>query len=459
MRLWQITVATAALLTTASWLSGFPSSLLNELSATTSQNLCSKVFVSGLDPAQAFADHIAPEPGVFLVAWAVTPDIDRVKKEVGTTIAGLFYRRSVYAEGRGCTLTYPGYPDPQSLSPPEPVTAALPKIAGNAIVAPETPALAAAINQAFTENEPSALRTKAVVVVHNGRVIGERYAPGVNPSTRLLGHSISKSVVNALIGVLVRDGQLSVTDPAPIPEWKSPGDTRAQITVENLLRMNAGFGFDEGGGASAATHMWFAEPDTAHFAALAKLQSAPGERWGYSSRSFSLLSRIVRTRLNADPQAFRDFAWREIFGPLGMSSFTPEFDAAGTMMGAQATLATARDWAKFGLLYLNDGVVGGKRILPEGWVKWSTTPTPGSGYGAGFWLNTTSYVIEPWNFRWGIPGAPKDAYMARGYMGQYIIVVPSANLVVVRFGQSRGKGAGIESAGALVKNVIAALRN
>jgi CubicO group peptidase (beta-lactamase class C family) len=231
-----------------------------------------------------------------------------------------------------------------------------------------------------------------------------------------------------------------------------------EITIENLLRMNAGFGFDEGGGASVATHMWFAEPNTARFAASAELQSAPGTRWGYSSRSFTLLSRIVADRLNANPQAFRDFAWRELFGPLGMTSFTPEFDATGTFMGAQASFATPRDWARFGQLYLDDGVVAGKRILPEGWVKWTTTPTPGSGYGAGFWLNNTDEVIEPWNMRWGIPGAPRDAFMARGYMGQYIVIIPSAKLVIVRFGQSHGKGAGIESVGALVSSVVEALK-
>jgi CubicO group peptidase (beta-lactamase class C family) len=274
----------------------------------------------------------------------------------------------------------------------------------------------------------------------------------------LLGHSITKSVVNALAGVLVRDGKLSVTEKAPVSDWQSPDDGRKAITIENLLRMNAGFGFDEGGGASIATHMWYGEPDTADFAASAELQTAPGTRWGYSSRNFTLLSRIVGDRLKANPQAFRDFAWRELFGPLGMSSFTPEFDSAGTFMGAQASFATPRDWARFGQLYLNDGVVAGRRILPEGWVKWTTTPTLGTGYGAGFWLNNTDDVIEPWGMRWGIPGAPRDAFMARGYMGQYIVIVPSAKLVIVRFGQTHGKGAGIESVGALVSSVVEALK-
>jgi len=448
----------AAVMTGAAVLSGFPSRLFAEASSATSQTLCSKVFISGLDPKQAFDDHMAPEPGMFLISWAVVPDIDRVRGEVRTTIAGFYPRRSVYAAGRGCTLSYPGFENPLPLGALPPVQALQPPLAGEQTVVATNPLVRAAIDRAFTDTSGDPLRTKAVVVLHEGRLIGERYAPGVGPGTPLLGHSITKSVVNALVGVLARDGMLSVSDKAPVRAWQSADDERQAITIENLLRMNAGFGFDEGGGASVATHMWYGEPDTADFAASAELQSAPGTHWGYSSRSFTLLSRIVADRLKANPQELRDFAWRELFGPLGMTSFTPEFDATGTFMGAQASFATPRDWARFGQLYLDDGVVAGKRILPEGWVKWTTTPTPGSGYGAGFWLNNTDEVIEPWNMRWGIPGAPRDAFMARGYMGQYIVIIPSARLVIVRFGQSHGKGAGIESVGALVSSVVEALK-
>lgn len=458
MRMITVLGLLAVVITGAAVLTGFPSRLLAEASSATSQNLCSKVFISGLDPQQAFDDHMAPEPGMFLIDWAMSPEIDRANGEVRTTIAGFYPRRSANAAGRGCTLSYPGVEDPSPLSAPPPVQALQPPLAGEQTVVASNPLVRAAVDRAFTETGGTLLRTKAVVVLHEGRLIGERYAQGVGPGTPLLGHSITKSVVNALIGVLVRDGKLSVTDSAPIPAWQSAGDKRRAITIENLLRMNAGFGFDEGGGASTATHMWFAEPDTARFAASAELQSSPGTRWGYSSRSFTLLSRIAADRLNANPQAFRDFAWRELFGPLGMNSFTPEFDATGTFMGAQASFATPRDWARFGQLYLDDGVVAGQRILPEGWVKWTTTPTKDSGYGAGFWLNNSDEVIEPWNMRWGIPGAPRDAFMARGYMGQYIVIIPSAKLVIVRFGQSHGKGAGIESVGALVSSVVEALK-
>lgn len=457
MRRLLVILSLFATLLAAAWISGWPGGLLDEASGSTSQTLCSKVFVSGLDPETVFREHLLPEPGMWLIAWAVRRDVDRARREVRASIGGLFPRRAIFAEGRGCTLEYPGYAPPADLASAPTVPALRPPIAGDSIVAPSNPALVVALDAAFADPRHEGLNTKAVVIVHDGQVIAERYAPGYGPDTKLLAHSITKSVVNALAGVLVREGRLAVGERAPVKAWQGTNDPRGFITIENLMRMNAGFGFDEGGGSSAATQIWFRHPDTAGAAAEAKLLSSPGKRWGYSSRSYALLARIVQDRVGGSPQAMRDFAYREIFGPLGITSFTPEFDASGTMMGGQASLATPRDWARFGLLYLNDGVIAGHRILPEGWVHWSTTPTPGTGYGAGFWLNTTDDMIGEWGFRWGLPGAPRDAYMARGYMGQYIIVVPSAKLVVVRFGQSHGKGAGIESAGALVRSVIAAL--
>ena len=212
--------------TTSAWVSGFPGTLLDEASAATSQTLCSKVFVSGLDPSQVFAEHLAPEPGMVIIAWAISPKIDRTRREVRTRIAGLFLRRSVYADGRGCTLTYSGFPDPKPFPLPPKTTILLPAIAGPGVVAPSDPAIEAAINQAFAENEHLPLLTKAVVIVHDGRIIGERYAQGIGPDTPLLSHSIAKSVVNALVGVLVRVGKLNVTERAPVREWNTPGDNR-----------------------------------------------------------------------------------------------------------------------------------------------------------------------------------------------------------------------------------------
>lgn len=431
-----------------------PDALLHEARGAIAQTLCTKTFVSGLDPAAAYAEHLRREPGMGLIDWAVRTDVDRTRREVRVRIFGA-ERRAMFAEGRGCTLAYPGAEAPEELRPPPPATPALAPIADDDAPIVAEGALAAAIDAAFAEPGGAARNTKAVVIVHKGRIVGERYAPDVGVATALLGHSLSKSVVNALTGVLVRDGRLRVSDRAPIAAWRN--DARGAVTIDNLLRMDAGFGFDEGGGASIATHIWFAEPDTARASSDAVLRGAPGSAWGYSSRSYVLLSRILADGIGG-PQAFADFAHRELFGPLGMTDVTMEFDAAGTPMGANAFLATPRDWARFGLLYLRDGVAGDRRILPEGWVRYSATPTGSTGYGAGFWLNTTDAAIPEWRATFGIPGASADAFMARGYLGQYIVVVPSADLVVVRMGVSHARAAEIGSVGSMVRDAIAALR-
>lgn len=432
-----------------------PAALLREATGSVSQNLCTKTLASSLSPGDVMRDHLLPEPGMGAIAWGLRYEVDRDAQEVRASVFGGSPSRSVFREGRGCTLVYPGIAAPQALTPLVHAPALLPDIAEEDVIAPQDVRLVAALDAAFAEpGRGSPRNTQAVVVVRGGRIIAERYAPGLNADTALLSHSIAKSVVNALVGVLVREGRMRVDDPAPVDAWR--GDGRGAITIDNLLRMNAGFGFDEGGGASIATHIWYTEPDMAVAAARAELETAPGAQWGYCSRCYIMLSRAIGDAAGGGPQGVRDFAQREVFDPLGMHSVTLEFDASGTMMGANSMLATPRDWARFGLLYLHDGVVGGRRILPEGWVEYSTRPTGDAGYGAGFWLNTTDAEIANWQMRWGIPGAPRDAYMARGYMGQYVVVVPSEDLVIVRFGQSHARASDVASVGQLVRDVIAA---
>ena len=227
-------------------------------------------------------------------------------------------------------------------------------------------------------------------MLHDGRVVAERYAPGYGIDTPLLGWSMTKSVINALVGILVRQGRLSVAGPAPVPAWRDPSDPRHAITVEQLMRMTSGLALDETNtGFDPSSRMLSTEPDMAGFAESASLQAPPGTRYHYSSPSTLILSRIVRDAVGGRAEDVRRFAARELFAPLGMRGVTLEFDAAGTPVGSSYMYATARDWARFGLLYANDGVAGGRRILPEGWVGYSASPTPGSrdGYGAGFFTN------------------------------------------------------------------------
>lgn len=427
-------------------------------SSATSRYICTKTFVSGLEPEDIYAQDVRPESGMGLIDWALRFDVDRERKHVRTTVLGLFESRSVYREGFGCVLVNVGA-KPVALAPAaasDDVPAVLPEIAGSEPVAGDA-ALQAAIDGAFIEPASGPRRwTQAVVVVQAGRVIGERYAPGYGIGTPLLSQSIAKSAINALIGILVRDGKVSIADRVALVRRGANGDVGDGATVDQLLRMSSGLPLDERRG-SQNTQRMFIEPDTATFAQATKLVAPPGTRWAYSNLGYALLSRIVRDAIKGDERAIRDFAQRELFGPLGMRHVTMEFDAAGTPAGADAMLATAREWAKFGLLYLNDGVVAGRRILPEGWVTYSMRRTLDTGYGAGFWLNLTNAPTTPWGLPWGLPGAPSDAYFARGYLGQFLIVVPSHNLVVVRFGASHRPGGDAEGVGALVHDVIATM--
>ncbi len=279
--------------------------------------------------------------------------------------------------------------------------------------------------------------TKAVVVVHDGHVVAERYARGYGLDTPMLSWSMNKSVVNALVGILVRQGRLAVGAPAPVPAWRDPSDPRHAITVEQLMRMTSGLALDEtNSGFDPASRMLFTEPDMAGFAQSAALAAPPGTRYHYSSPSTLILSRVIRDAVGGRAEDVRRFAERELFAPLGMRGVTLEFDATGTQVGSTYMYATARDWARFGLLYANDGVANGRRILPEGWVAYSASPTPGSrdGYAAGFFTNRGESEFGRLRVRGGMPA---DSFFASGTQGQRIVVAPVRRLVVVRLGRSQ----------------------
>jgi CubicO group peptidase (beta-lactamase class C family) len=452
------TIVAAAIAVGAFYLTG-SDTLIRTATGAVSQNLCSKTFVSGIAPDETYAQDMRPEPGMGLIDWALRYDVDHATKTVRTTMLGLFESLSIYRDGYGCVLVHEGsthaHPQPPTVAD---VPALLPEIAGPALVTPSNAALANALDGAFAEPAAGARRwTQAVVVVHGGHVIAERYAPGYSIDTPLLSHSIAKSVINALVGILAREGKMSASAIAPVARWQANGDAGDAVSVDQLLRMSSGLPLDEGIGPGLAQRMWFVEPDTAKFALATPLTAPPGSRWAYSNLGYAVLSRMVREAIGRGPADVTDFARHELFGPLGMQHALIEFDGAGTPAGSNAMFATAREWARFGLLYLNDGVVGGRRVLPEGWVAYSRQQTLDAGYGAGFWLNTTTTPIPVWERPWGMPGAPRDAYFARGYLGQYVIIIPSENLVIVRFGASHIPGGDIEGTGALVHDVVAAL--
>jgi CubicO group peptidase (beta-lactamase class C family) len=425
--------------------------------------LCTETFVSGLDPARVFAETTSAMPGAGLISWALDYKLDRARKDVRVTLLGLGESHAVYrGEGLGCYLDHGGAVADIALPAVESQPALLPEIAGRAIVAPQTPQLAAALDRAFAEPEkPPYRHTRAIVVVKDGHIIAERYADGIGIDTPLLGFSATKSVMSALTGILVRKGALKLDEPVPVGAWQNPGDPRRAITLDHLLRHTAGLALGSSLQASLASalepvnRMKFMEPDMAAYAEGIPLESEPGSAWSYHDGNTIILAHLIREATGGRASDMMRFARQELFGPLGMRHVTLEFDASGNAEGSSQMLASARDWARFGLLYLNDGIVGGRRILPEGWVKYSASPTPNAwvGYGASFWTNLGDsfgaiYRIEH--------GWPRDAFFAKGTIGQYVVIVPSERLVIVRLGRSPNwppEGDGVFQ---LVTDVVAA---
>ncbi|MEH2505233.1 CubicO group peptidase (beta-lactamase class C family) [Bradyrhizobium sp. AZCC 1578] len=428
--------------------------------------LCTETFVSGLDPARVFAETTSAMPGAGLIAWALDYRLDRARKDVTVTLFGLGGSHAVYrGEGLGCYLDHGGAVAEIVLPPSETKPALLPDIAGRAIVEPQAPQLALALDRAFAEPDRSTPQnTRAVVVLKDGRIVAERYAEGIGIDTPLLGFSATKSIISALAGVLVRKRALKLHEPVPIAAWQQPGDPRRAITLEHLLRHTAGLRLGSSLQASLASalepvnRMKFMEPDMAAYAVSMPLESAPGAAWNYHDGNTVILAHLIRQATGGSAAHMIDFARQELFEPLGMRSVTLEFDTSGNAEGSSQLLASARDWARFGQVYLNDGVAGGKRILPEGWVKYTATPTPNAwvGQGAGFWTNLgdsfgATYRTER--------GWPRDAFYAKGTLGQYVIVVPSERLVIVRLGRSPNWPPEADGVFELVRNVVAATGN
>ena len=436
-----------------------PDRALRTTTGTAAHDLCSETFVSQLDPDQVFAESLRPRPGFRRMAWAMKYTVDHGRREVRASLLGTLASRAVFRDGIGCVLVHGDEPIATTkLAGRLHADALLPAIAGPALVEPTEPRLKAALDAAFLEpDQPPHRHTKAVVIVHDGKVIAERYAEGYGINTPILGFSMTKSVTNALVGILIHQRRLVTDAPAPIAAWQVGTDPRGAITIEQLMRMNSGLALDEtGSGFDPSNQMFYDEPDMAGYAQRAKLLAAPGTRWAYSSASTHLLARIVRDRVGGTAEAVQRFAFTELFDPLGMRSVTLEMDATGTPVGAHYMLASARDWARFGSLFLNDGVVGGRRILPEDWVEFSTAPTLGTAYGAGWWTNRGNDPAALHRIKVGVPA---DAYFAFGNLGQRIAVIPSERLVIVRMARAHlqyGDMAGFEK---LVKDTIASLHS
>ena len=288
-------------------------------------------------------------------------------------------------------------------------------------------ALAPVLQRALDGNsyaEPGGTVTTAVIILRDGRIVAERYRPGFGIHSGYRTWSTSKSISAALIGIAAKQGLLHLDDPAAIPEWSYPGDPRRAITYKHLLWMSSGL---YSGGANTYA-VYFGGEDVVSAVTTTPLEVAPGTRWKYANNDTLLLLRALRHVLGDDLRYLR-FPYDELLHPLGMYHTRMEVDHLGNFVGSSQTYTTARDLARFGLLLAADGVWNGRRLLPEGWVKFSATPAPTRppvagqwGYGAQFWLLDQ------------MPGVPPGTFTTAGNKGQFVTVVPGHDLVIVRTG-------------------------
>lgn len=395
---------------------------------------CSGIFVAGRPQDRVLHDDL----GSFPVRLA-TCSVDYQDSSVTATVWGLASRKAIYRWRLGATLIN-GMTE-ETLREQHVIRPAAPVVNADTIDWPrgdrvqpvaavsglQAAGLQAAVGRAFGEGGMPNTGTRAVVVVWHGRLAAERYADGFDRHTRLAGWSMTKSIVNALAGILAGKGKLDTGAPAPVPEWA--GDDRRSIRVADLMHMRSGLRWWEFyGGPSDATDMLFKEANMGEYAINSGLKHPPGEVFNYSSGTANILSLIIRKAVGDDH--YYRFPYEELFEKTGMYSAVLEPDASGTFVGSSYCYATARDWARFGMLYLHDGIWNGRRILPEGWVKWTTT---GTSYGALWWLNRED------GGRRRHPGIPADCFACEGYEGQYVWVVPSKDLVVVRMAMEHGR--------------------
>jgi CubicO group peptidase (beta-lactamase class C family) len=275
------------------------------------------------------------------------------------------------------------------------------------------------------------VETHAVVIVQGGRLIHERYGPQHGPGATCLSWSMAKSITQALVGLLVKDGKLDIYAPADVPEWSAPMEARRAISTDELLRMSSGLEFAEvyepDKPSDTIEMLWGSgKDDVAHYAANKPLIHDPDTFWSYSSGTTNIVSRALSRTLDAYGPDFHAFMRKRLFEPLGMQSPVPKFDAAGTFIGSSFCFASARDFARFGLLYLRDGVWEGRQLLPDNWADYARIPTwqqegiDEGPYGAHWWLGL------------GGPGS----FSANGHEGQFTLVVPDLDMVVVRHGRT-----------------------
>ena len=402
---------------------------LDIITGFSAKSVCSCTFEAGRD----LKSIEEGDNDIDMVNYA-TNNINLEEKSVTSAFFGLKKRTAVYKEGIGCVLL-PEKSAKEALTFHKPnrkiSQSSLPYPYGNSAEKDSVfsninyDVLNMAVENAFDcEGYEQKNRTRAVVVLYKDQVVAEKYAKGFSRETKLLGWSMTKSITSAVLGVLEKQGKISLTQNKLFQEWEK--DDRSKITLNNLLQMNSGLEWVEDYNTiSDVTKMLFLEPDMTKPQLYKSLVGQPNKSWNYSSGTTNLLSGFIRNQFKTH-QEYLDFWYAELIDKIGMSSMVIETDLAGNYVGSSYSWATARDWAKFGLLYLHKGNWNGEQVLNESWVKYAARPTNGSNgeYGAHFWLNAGGIY----------PNVPKDLFSCNGYQGQHVFIIPSKDLVIVRFG-------------------------
>lgn len=360
-----------------------------------------------------------------------TNTIDEAGKFATSSVYGLKERKAIYREGLGATLINDDFDVSKPyLLPQRAKSKTLPFPYGN--IDPKDTIfsnidytqLQRTIDNAFDQSGGKLKRTRAVVVLYKNKLIAEKYDTGFTKDSKILGWSMTKSITSSAFGVLAKQGKIDIYKPAPVAEWQN--DERKNITINDLLHMNSGLEWEENYNTICdATKMLFLAENMGKVQLDKPAQYKPNTHWNYSSGTTNLLSLILRRQFKTQ-QEYLDFWYSAVIDKIGMSSMIVEQDMTGTFVGSSYGWATARDWSKFGLLYLNKGNWNGEQILDESWVKYTATPTNTSEgkYGAQFWLNAGGKF----------PDAPRDMFYCNGYQGQMVAIIPSKDMVIVRMG-------------------------
>jgi len=398
---------------------------LNLVSGFVAKNMASTVFLTERSAASVIEeDHNEP-----LIDLAETK-VDESDKSASASVFGIMERKAIYREGLGAVLVHDDFePNAIKIAPKRDRkidTLCFPygnqgkkdSIFENI----DYKKLEAAIDGAFAESEVQ--RTRTVLVVYKNHIIGERYSKGFDENTIILGWSMTKSILATLYGILDHQNRIDIDSPAPIESWQN--DERKNITINNLLRMQSGLAWEEDyTSISDVNKMLFLEADMTLPQEKKEAVAEPAEVWNYSSGTTNLLSGILRDEFKTH-QEYLNFPYEALIDKIGMNSMLIEADMVGNYVGSSYAWATTRDWAKFGLLYLNRGNWNGEQLFAPEWVDYVSEPTPDSDgtYGAHFWLNAEGKY----------PDAPRDLFSANGFQGQRVFIIPSKDLVIVRTG-------------------------